>query len=488
MKRWISSLMLIGISGAVLAAQGPFTIVRPADGSKVREKVRILIPKDSVPAGAYVGVFLDGKLIEATVPPIEGKYRVYTLDTKGRDMADTEVGKTQKLELVLYTDYEDKARVVDRSSIDIAISNQANIPVPNSGLKLRYSFKPGTQMVYNLAQSVQVSSISEQQQKLGGKAALADMDLEHLRLLYSVDNAYGDGDGLLRMQALPTKGKDYADLTPSGATEPTRFYTADMAPLYMRISNTGHEVFGALPPSVPLFSTSAGSADPTHLYANWPLPTLPTKAIRPGDAWQSRFQSGSLDLDKYPNISSVVTQVPARGQFVGVEWEQGHPCAKILNTIEEGSLDPKTKEAAAAAGGQMGGAISDRKISLNETIWFSLDTHKVLKIVRDETIDVKTNVSSGGFPGMSGGPSMGGPAGMRGGPGNKMGDKGIMGSLSNFVQKGGGPPTGVRAGASAAGDPNSNRGSMGGPGGPGGGPSVPSFVRVRILQIFTLEQ
>src|SRR5687768_4183436 len=136
MKRWITSLALASLA-AVVMAQAPFTIVRPADGSRVREKVRILVPKNSLPPGGYVGVFLNGKLIEATVPPVEGKYRVYTLDTKGRGIPDT-TGAPLKLELVLYTDYNDQPRIVDRSSVDIHIGNKANIPVPNSGISLRY--------------------------------------------------------------------------------------------------------------------------------------------------------------------------------------------------------------------------------------------------------------------------------------------------------------------------------------------------------------
>jgi len=220
MKRWISSVMLAGISTVVMA-QAPFTIVRPADGSRVREKVRILIPKDSVPPGGYVGVFLDGKLIEATVPPVEGKYRVYTLDTKGRGISDTN-GKPIKLELFLYTDYEDKARIVDRSSVEVEVGNTANIPVGNDGIKLRYNFKQGSEMIYKLSQSVQISSITEAQQQAGGKAAMSDVELEQIRLLYSVDNSYTDGSGLLRIQALPIKGKDYADLTTPGSTAPKK--------------------------------------------------------------------------------------------------------------------------------------------------------------------------------------------------------------------------------------------------------------------------
>ena len=70
-------------------AQANFTIVRPVDNSRVREKVKILFPKGSVPPGGYVGIFLNGQLIDAVVPQTQGKYQQYILDTKGRGLPDT---------------------------------------------------------------------------------------------------------------------------------------------------------------------------------------------------------------------------------------------------------------------------------------------------------------------------------------------------------------------------------------------------------------
>jgi len=187
-------------------AQAPFTIVRPADGSRVREKVHILIPKGSIPSGGYVGVFLNNKLIEAVVPPLHGKYYEYLLDTKGRGIPDTPNGQTDKLELILYADRDEKSRIVDRSSVDIRIGNHTSISVPNKGLTLRYRFVPGTDMIYDLTQFVQVQPMSEQDNENGGKAATFESEGERIRLLYSVTNSYGNGDGLLRLRP-PNEGQ-----------------------------------------------------------------------------------------------------------------------------------------------------------------------------------------------------------------------------------------------------------------------------------------
>jgi len=479
-------------------SQAPFTIVRPADGARVREKVHILIPKGSIPPGGYIGVFLDDKLVEAVVPPLKGKFYEYVLDTKGRQLEDTPDGQTQKLELVLYTDYQDVARVVERSSVNIKIGNQANIPIPNEGIKLRYKFVPGQEMVYNLTQSVSVSPMTEEQNDNGGKAATFDSEGEKIRLSYTVVNAYGNGDGLLRVQAVPMKGKDYSDLTAAGETEQRRYYDTDMAPLYMRVNNVGREIFGALPAYVG-FEGSVGTFETGGLFAAFPLPTLPSKAIHKGDSWKSGFQRGKLDLENWMASSSVVRRSPAVGQFVGVEWESGHPCARIRNIIEASEKNSDTKSLEAK-----GAQFSGDKVKIEENIWFAIDTHQILKIKRDETIDQKIENSSSAF----GGPSGGGAPGVRPGSGGAGG--------ASMAGKGGRAGAGPRAGSDFAaptvpnlqfgrpGMPPQGPGGMppgfggppgaGGPPGFGGGQNGPgaslsaTYVRIHKVMVFTLEK
>jgi len=313
MNRWIGSLMIAGLASAVMA-QAPFTIVRPPDGAKVRETVHVLIPKGSIPDGGYVGVFLGGKFLEATVPPLKGKFYAYALDTKGLGLADTEPGKPLKLELVLYVDYNEKSRIVDRTSVDVNIGNQASIPIPNAGIKLRYNFVPGTRLVYRLDQKVSVSPISEEDNNKGGRAAEFTADGETIRMAYEVMNSYGDGDGLLRMQPLPEKGKDYALLTVGGEPQ-KKWMDYEMAPIYMRIHSTGQQVFGSIPGYVPMEGTSGGGSY-TDLLAAFPLPTLPSKPVHVGDSWQSQFQEGTIDLQNLHEVDSVVEPFPARGEFV----------------------------------------------------------------------------------------------------------------------------------------------------------------------------
>ena len=486
MMRSIGSLSLLALATGAFA-QANFTIVRPVDNARVREKVKILFPKGSVPAGAYVGIFLNGQLIDSMVPPPNGKYQEYILDTKGRGLVDTPAGKPDRLEAKLFVNYNDQPRVVRTSSVDLNIANVASIRVPNGGFKLRYRFQPGTELVYRMTQRVAMDTISESQNKLGGRPAELPVDSETIRMKYAVDNAYPNGDGLVRMQAMPIKGKDYAILTTSSSQTPKKYMDNEMAAIYMRLTPTGKEVFGSIPVYWPLEGTSAGSR--LDLFAAFPLPSLPEKSVRPGDSWQSRFQSGKLDLQKLHSQTSVVKGTPARGEFVGVEWEMGHPCAKIHNTIAQAQMSPEDIKMM-----KRGAAMAGEKIKVDETVWFAMDTRQVIKTVRDTTVETKQEGLGGGAfgPGGMGAPG-GPPGGMRGPSGDGGRGDWSSPSLPDSLRqrRPGGMPGGYGQGG-----PSGSYGP-GGPGGygPGGRGGVGSpgtvadatYVRIRFQQIFVLE-
>lgn len=483
MKRGIGIILGMCLAGVALA-QSPFTIVRPADGSKVREKVRVLIPKGSIPDGGYVGIFVGGKFVEALVPNLNGKYHEYILDTKGRRIPDG----TVNIEAVLYVDFNDAPRIVDRSSVEVSVQNSASIPVPAQGFALRYRFRPGTETIYSIEQKIAVSTITEAQNRLGGRAAELPIESEKLRMTYAVDNAYSNGDGLIRIQALPRKGRDYAVLTADGEDSSRVFMQHQMAPIYMRVNNVGREIFGSVPSSFPLEGTS-GLGFREDLYLAAPLPTLPTKRVKPGDSWQSRFQLGDLDLDNASQVKSVVESIPARGEFLGLEWENGYPTAKLRNVIAEGRTTQDGKQLQA-----LGRTFTDEKVKIEETIWFALDRGIIIRSVFDLTIDSKTD-SVGGFGGRGAGP-MGGQ-----GTGNRSGRGGGAIGFDDFShreevlrQLPGTPPR--RGGGQG---PSMGPGAPGGPppmgfGGParggqaGGQAGQNQFVRVRIQRILTIEK
>ncbi len=491
MKRAVWSIIFGGAS--VLAyGQSSFTIVRPFDGSKVRETIKVLMPKSSVPEGTgYVGVFLNGEFKEAFVPKPskDGKYLEYSLNTK--DLED----KQYKLELKLYVDYSSQPRIVDTSSVDIVVANKSSINVPEDGISLRYAFRPGSESIYRLRQRQVVNIISESDQKKGSDRPFEiNEEGEAVRLLYACDNAYSNGEGLMRLQVLPDKGinnREYAKLTTTGATAAKKYYPEDMAPIYMRITSTGREVFGSVPDYFG-FDGNVGGGSRLGLYASFPLPVLPTKSVRPGDTWQAAFQQGALDLNKKSEVNTVVSTIIARGEFVGVEWEQGHPCAVIKNSIAQGS-PVKTKV------GSQFQDIADRKVSVQETIWFALDTKKIVQYYRDITTEGKADFGfTAGDGSAPGGPTGGPPPSGGRGPGGPPGGRGGSKGPDDFSHTSGNPtdlkqqraPSG--GGGRGQGGPPPAAGGSGfaGTGGAGGGsaPAQTSFVRVRSQYIFTLEK
>jgi hypothetical protein len=484
MKRLAFSLVMMGAAVLVMA-QAPFTIVRPADGAKVREDVRVLIPKNSVPKTGYVGFFLDGKFMEAVIPSLSGRYYQYLLDTKGKKIED---GK-HTLEAVLYVDYSDEPRIVDRSSVTMNIQNHANIPIPAAGFAFRYNFKPGADLRYTVLQRIAKNQVSVNAAALGLEGTMP-LDYEKIRMNYAIENTYDNGDSLVRLQAEPLKNKKYVMYTADGQTDPKLYFDTDMAPIYMKLTSSGFEVFGSVPQFIP-FETIHSNGSP-EFYANWPLPTLPSNRVKPGDVWPTRFQVGKRNIGSQTGANSVVNAFPARGEFRDLEWEMGHPCAKIINSITFGGKP------------QPGGGNSPR-VSLEETVWYALDKNQVIKIVRDQTFD-QTGQSQGPGPN-NGGQNNGSPG------------RGLRKSAGNAPSDGGGGGGGLRKGGGGGGidlaTPQSatplmqngalrkrRPGSVGSNGGPGRNnvpgnsngnpPSIPgggaSITRLAIEQIFILDQ
>lgn len=472
-------------------AQSSFTIVRPLDGATIREMTKVLVPVSSVPSKGYIGVFIDGKFVEATVPKKskDGKMYEYMLDTKSLTEGN------HKLELKLYVDYASQPRVTDTTSVDVIVGNVKGIDVPDEGIKMRYAFNVGLERIYKMQKKEITSVISETDQK---KSAARPFEFseegESITLLYSVDNRYTNGEGLVRMQVVPDRGvknREYAFLTTTGASEPQRFYPENMAPIYMRITPTGREVYGAVPDYFGFESTGTGAGNRLGLYASFPLPVLPTKPIKVGDSWQTLIQTGALNMEKLHTVNSVTRKIAdGRGEFLRVEWEMGRRCAVIKNSIALGKSAPTRATSSAAEG------MDVSKVSMEETIWFDIDNGVIVKFFRDQTVEGKADFGAvaGGGGGPAGpsaaGPSPSGASGPKGGGARSPDDFKTTPHIPNF-QRGG--PTGGPQGAGPRGGPGGfgpQSGPPGGmPGGQGAGQQANSgFVKVRQQMLFVLQK
>ena len=291
--------------------------------------------------------------------------------TKALKLPDTEPGKPLKLELVLYVDYDEKSRIVDRTSVDINIGNQANIPIPNSGIRLRYTFVPGTRMIYRL----EARRFPYPRCRTSTTARVAapqefTADGETIRMAYEVMNSYGDGDGLLRNAAAAGKRqRRYALLTVNNQPQ-SKFFDYEMAPIYMRIHSTGQEVFGSIPGYVPMEGSGAGGSR-TDLSGRVPFRHCRASLFMWATPWQSAVPRGRYRFEQ------PVRDGDDHGAVLKREASSSTPSGKVDTRAPR--FDTASKRRKATSEGKklkaQGAQFSDDKVSLEETIWFALDTH-----------------------------------------------------------------------------------------------------------------
>jgi len=492
MKRVFTTFILAAI-GSFAIAQAPFTIVRPADGSRVREVVHVLIPKAAVPPGGYIGIYAQGKFIEATILPTDrtGKFYVYGLDTQARHLADGPLN----LEAVLFENYQDTPRIINRSSVQLTLENSAAGFLPPGGVVLRYSWPMGIQYTYTVYHETKIEQGTSTDNSNGGRAASQSADVESFRQLFEVDNHYENGDGLVRAQLLPLPGHHRILVSVDNDPTPTYHDESSALSVFLRLTDTGLQRWGAVPYASPMPGTSGGGSTPEDLFGVQPLPSLPYKRVRPGSSWATRFQDGSFDLSKIYEVNSIVQHFPERGDFIDVEWQMGHPCAHIINSIQAGIQSDESKLLE-----KQNADFTGNKLEVKQEFWFALDKHVVLKSV--ETITQEENVSfenNFGGAGASGGPGVpsGGPMGGRKGdigPSNSGGNLGgassVIKPLGDLQLKGGG--RGMKGGApgfAAQGGPGTGGiAGFGRQGSGSGAPATSGFQRVTDEYTYILEQ
>lgn len=500
MKRTIGTLVLC-CAAAFAAAQAPFTIARPYDGARVRETIHVMVPKGSVPDGAYVGISAGGKFLRATSQPseVQGKFDIYNIDSKALKLPDGPL----PIEVVLYQQYDNVTRVVARSSVNVTLENSAAKWIPENGIYLRYKWSPNDYSLYDIKQYQILNAGTDSQADQGGIAAQQTTLLEHFLIQYTCLDRYDNGDGLVSIQPLPLKGSDVATVRVGGSDSPENFTTDKMANIYMRLTSLGLQKWGSIPLTTGMPGTTGSGGDVNEmLFADFPLPTLPYEKVKLGSSWPARFLNGSLDHDNMLTQDSLVKTYPARGQFLKVEWEAGHPCALIESSIKVGETSEEDKKADKDSGSN-----SSPKVEMEERVWFSLDTHQVVKVDRRITQEVPANFGGSSYGG--GGGAAGGPAGpgalgkpgTRGGPGGAApgaigpgmgaGDRGTTGDY----QAGGGGLSMPGKGGPGLGKPGMGGGGLGKPGGFGGfgrssggssGGSQSGFVKVTTELLMTL--
>ncbi len=411
---------------AVAYAQAPFTIVRPVDGSRVRETVQIRFPIRSVPAGGFIGVSINGKFVEAIAPASldtdrERGHYVYKWDTKKLNVPDGE----HTIELTLYSGAEAGSRVLARTAVNVIVENK--IPVPAEGIALRYRWTPGRTVRYDVSfvqketNEIQYSGVAPEETRL------ADVDFKGDLRILDVER----GTALISWTIVPPA------IQIMGGGQIEVIQGDNMAPVYQEIDATGKVRYQV---------SRLGGSQQYEFYWVWTgdPPAFPTRRLKPGDAWNDRIRlRNALRTGAGEEIEE--DAIPVRAQFVGLEWEQGYKCAKIVYELEL-SLD-RTLEIGAVR-------LEKPKIKVNQVVYFAYDIGQVVRqtlTLQTETTQ-RQQISGSGMGGFGGPPGFG-----RGGFG--MGE-----------DEGGPEFRGGRGGPRGGGAP---RGGFGVPGAPPGGFGTP---------------
>ncbi len=487
MKRALGILIALAVVGTAFC-QSNFTIRKPVDGATVREivPIRIAIPNDVPRANVYVGIMINGKFVEAVDPGASGDL-IYRLDTKGRKIAD---GKLN-FEAVLYADLGDTSRVLNRSSVELNVDNHTSIKIPAGGMKIRYKFQPGHEFTYVAEQRQVIATITDAQRRSGSRAAELPSESEKIRYLYAHENKYnvnGGTEGLIRLQPLVTKGKDYVFLRTSLNPDGRRYLDFELAPIYMRITDTGREVFGSAPFYIPM-EGSVASGSRLDLFALNPLPVLPTRAVKPGDRWAAPFLLPKFDMENLLIQNKFTSNNEARAVLESIEYQGGRPTAKIHISIQAG--------AAVGTSAELGKALGPVAQELDQVVWFDLNLGMPVRIEQTMTIDIRADAIGQGAGGNGGANSNGGGRG--GGIAPEEGD-GFSGPTNvnqavgggGIQGEGGGPTGGGRGGGRGGQQPPGGRGGGigqgGGRSGSQGGAGQILYIRQRIQETMVLER
>ncbi len=457
------------MSGAAFTAHAqsaPFTIRRPPDGSSVREKVRIQIPRSSISEGSFVAFYLDGNFYLA-LPPSDGgdggptgRNFEYLWDTKGTGVTDGQ----HTLKAVLYEPAagSDSITVTNKASSQVTLTVANKIHNGPSTLRLRYKYREGENLTYTRdSKAVRVGGLalgSESDQEVASITA---------KLLLGVEDVKSDVTlvrNKLTALSILTQGQEvtYPDSSLSNSMYQEVDALGDVS--YETGTLTGLEEFMAL--DLPVDNTLE-------------LPVMPKAPVSVGQSWTTPHQR--IDLPGI--VPALQPKVTLTSTLVGLEWEGGYPTAKIhqvYNSAGDVVGDSKlVKEAVFAST-----AISSPTLKYERDIYIAYNAGLLVRTVRTLSLTGRTpSVQSGqmaggmagmpggmsGMPGMQGMPGRGGMPGMQGMPGAMGGGKARPGAMG-MGGMGGPSMSGGPGGMPGYGGPGQGGGPPRGAGGPGGMP------------------
>ena len=454
------------MSASQAQGQSPFTIRKPLDGSSVREKVRIEIPRASIGAGGFVAIYVDSKFVLALAPheTEDGKPFTYLWDTKTEKVSDGE----HSVRAVLFGP-SGGTGATEKGSSEVKV-NVANIIHDGpSSLLLRYKYAEGINRNYaREGKSFIVGGVSETGTTTSNQN-LADVKS---KINYDVQSVDFDRERGMEIALVRNKLTELSILQNGAETtlDPGQLSNS----VYQELASTGKAFFE--------YGTASGLAE--FMLLGLPinntleLPELPTARVQIGDTWATENQR--IDIPGMP--PALQPKVKIDNKLVDLEWQDGYPTARIHQSYKNTPPGVKTVLFGPAE-------ITNPVISFDRDIYVAYNSGVLVKTVRSLTVAGRSTFTPGspsasggpggfpggvpGLPGSGGSPYGGGPASggmMRPGGGEEGGSPGMKGGARSggFPASGGGRSSGYGGGSGGFPSPGGFPASGGGPGSSGG--------------------
>lgn len=445
---------------AATGAEKPLTVVEPKDGAQVKEKVRISVPRNAIPAEGFVAIYIDGRFRLALAPPspeeiAEKKMKEdapvsYVWDTKAPLAEDRTLAAEDRVvqdgpHLIEIRSYNAAGEEAEKASITVNVKNALE-PAANKPIRLWYNNGPvGKQFV--IEHTVDFTATAGQSGFGGGSGGAFGSagtseggggdritHLETTKYLVSLEdlmNATGVGFWRERRESPIV-------ITVNGTKQIVRLDTTSR---YYSMTRRGTVV------------RSKAMERESRVPIINPI-DLPGRPHRMNEPFTSNVR---IHLGAYIPGSLDIQRVNATIQ--GMEWQHGEECAKIVLTYAAGNSKLNISSV----------NISNAAFEIEQgttTVWFSERTNRVIRAETELTGNLVVDISQAGSS------VAGGGGGYPGGGDFSVGGGGYPGG-------GGGYPGGsFGAPLAAGGYPGGGGGYPGGGGGyPGGGGSIPSFGR-----------
>src|SRR5947209_14920217 len=303
------ALIGLALAGGTPARAAGLSLVRPHEGDTVRETVKVVVPRSSIPPNGFASLFIDGMFRVAQAPPANSRKPLSFLwDTKAT-LTDTSLPAAQRTvqdgeHQVEVRTYTDDGRMAERAAINVKVANR--LPIQKGApVYLGYKFRPGDATKYIYTYDLKAAGV--QNNPGSGPAALPEINYkEFTKVTAFVEDVEG-GKAFMRERRTSPITISYGDVAQSvPVDESSRYFTLFPTGFLERSSAMIREK------RTPLYN---------QLF-------LPARSVRVGQTWRGAvkiwggaFATGSVAL-------------PAVNTLEAVEWEHGVPTARIKSTYQ----------------------------------------------------------------------------------------------------------------------------------------------------------